>query len=86
MERRRRLINDVMARRNVFPALQRFKNVVDGFHQHRPFTDQLVTTPGARMMDRAGDRVDLTALLGGKTCRDQRSASDTRLDHQHAQG
>ncbi len=39
----------------------------------------------ARMMDRTGNRIDFTALLGGQTRGDQRTAGRTRLDHQHAQ-
>src|SRR5471030_1185727 len=60
--------------------------MLDGFHQHRPVADQLMTAFGAGVVDRTWNRVHLASLFCGEPGGNQRTTGDTRLDHQHAEG
>ncbi|MNL29281.1 hypothetical protein D3C87_1509600 [compost metagenome] len=59
--------------------------MLDGFHQHRAVADQLVATAGAGMMNRPGNRINLTTLFRRQPRGDQRTAGDTRLHYQYAE-
>ena len=72
-------------KRQPLPAAQGFEDMLDGFHQHRAVADQLVATAGAGMMNRPGNRINLTTLFRRQPRGDQRTAGDTRLHYQYAE-
>lgn len=82
---RRQGWRDLYCRRSVRPPLQAFEDVLDRFHQHRSLADQLVAATRAGMMDGAGNRIDLAALLCSQPRRDQRPARGAGFHHQGAQ-
>ncbi|MNJ00002.1 hypothetical protein D3C73_1592300 [compost metagenome] len=79
----RRFIHN--CRRQVLPTLQAFQDLPHAFHQQCAVANQLVAAFGAGVVDRAGNGVNLTALLGGQTGCDQRTAGQARLNHQHTE-
>lgn len=72
-------------RRAACPTLQAVEDVLDCLHQRRTLADQFVAATGAGMMDRAGNRIHLAALLSGQARRDQGTAGRAGLHHQGAQ-
>ena len=54
-------------------------DVVGAFDQFCALPDKLVTTPGQRIMYRAGNGENFATLLSSEACTDKRSAAPGRL-------
>ncbi|MNL67120.1 hypothetical protein D3C87_1916790 [compost metagenome] len=56
--------------RLLLPTSQGFEDMFDCLYQYRSVADQLVATPGAGVMNRPGNRVNLTPLFRREPRRD----------------
>ena len=65
------------------PGTQFFQDVVGSLHQPGPLFDQLVAAPGHRAVHRTGNGEHFPALFQCGTGRNQRTALQAGLHHQH---